>query len=662
MAFFNRSTRKILAKVISVGIAIALVIILIETLESRQETVSSVQGPGEMKGDFLHAMTWIQAPNKLRVDKAKSFSYRGRHWKYLSEALVDLLGFSSKCQEVGPDDRKDVRRSVSVLIILHSSPSQKALRGKIRETWANPEERQKLGVLVRFVMGGPESQIEEKLLQEESEAHGDILVGNFTDTVRATTLKSLLGLRWTFAFCSRIKYIIEARDNTFIWLEKLPKVLQIFKKEKHSQFILGARSNISRVDHNSPSEFYVGSAVLNREYYPPYCSLQAGIVIPFDLAISYYKYTWSTPSLVPFADALIGLTAEAYGWEVRHSNAFSLNHIEPNDACPISSRFTAISPSFYNIPKIWEELKDKTFMKECEDPDMDIIYAGKSANNAKYFETVLRTVKQSSDVTCTDPDVFMLVLIASHPARKTSRDAIRQTWANKGFLSSLSRKVKVLFLIGQPYPPDPALRLSLDEEHGQNGDLLEGNFLDTFKNLTLKHMFGLTWTAKHCNNAKYFLKGDDDVFANLRNILHLLQEMNSHGKGLQELYLGDGGREYRNKNQDKKYHVASEEYSGRVFPQYCVGGGYVLSVDLIDRLLKESLRTPLVSSRDDVFVGILLRRLDVPLIYNDGFHYKMGPTDTCSLRNKEFMVMHVHDDVEKLVKIWLNFVNPNAVC
>eukprot|EP00057_Strongylocentrotus_purpuratus_P031378 XP_784438.2 PREDICTED: UDP-GalNAc:beta-1,3-N-acetylgalactosaminyltransferase 1-like [Strongylocentrotus purpuratus] len=384
--------------------------------------------------------------------------------------------------------------------------------------------------------------------------------------------------------------------------------------------------------------------------------------MPFALAVKHYKHTWSTPTLVPFADALIGLSAEAYGWKVKHSHAFSLEHIGPDDACPLSSRFTAISPIFYNIPTIWEQLHDRMYMKECDNPDLDVIYAGKVADNARYFKTVLKTVKESSEVSCVEQDLFMIVLISSHPARKHSRDTVRGTWANKDFLGSLSKKVKVFFLIGQPDPLNPALRLTLDEEHDQNRDLLEGNFLDTFKNLTLKHMFGLTWTADHCSNAQYFLKGDDDVFANLENIINLLQEMNSHGRGLRELYLGDGGREYRNRDQNSKHHVSSKEYSGRVFPQYCVGGGYVLSMDLVFRVLQEALRTPMLSSRDDVFVGILMKKIQVPLVYNEGFLYTMGPTDTCSLRDKSFMVMHVHDNVEALLKIWRNFLKTDVQC
>ena len=243
MALLNRSTRKIIVKLIGVGIVVIFIIILIETFERDHETVQGSGGEVE----FLHRMTWITPPNKERVDKAKALSYKGRHRKYFSEALVDLFGFSSECHLRDADDMKKGLRSTSVIILLHSSPWRVALRDKIRETWANPEECRRHGVLVRFVMGGPASQDEVELLKEESAKHGDVLVGNFTDTVRATTMKSLLGLRWTLAFCSRIDYVIEASDKTFMWLDKLPKLLRTFKKEKNSKFILGDRSNSSRV-------------------------------------------------------------------------------------------------------------------------------------------------------------------------------------------------------------------------------------------------------------------------------------------------------------------------------------------------------------------------------------------------------------------------------
>ena len=128
MALLNRFTRKIIVKLVGVGIAVILLIVLIETFERDHKTVANFQGSGGEVG-FLHRMTWITPPNKERVDKAKSLSYKGRHRKYFSEALVDLFGFSSECHLRDADDTKKGLRSTSVIILLHSSPFESGTAG-----------------------------------------------------------------------------------------------------------------------------------------------------------------------------------------------------------------------------------------------------------------------------------------------------------------------------------------------------------------------------------------------------------------------------------------------------------------------------------------------------------------------------------------------------
>ena len=40
-------------------------------------------------------------------------------------------------------------------------------------------------------------------------------------------------------------------------------------------------------------------------------------------------------------------------------------------------------------------------------------------------------------------------------------------------------------------------------------------FQDIYYNLTLKTVMGLKWTSIYCNQAKYIMKTDDDIFVNV---------------------------------------------------------------------------------------------------------------------------------------------------
>jgi len=55
-------------------------------------------------------------------------------------------------------------------------------------------------------------------------------------------------------------------------------------------------------------------------------------------------------------------------------------------------------------------------------------------------------------------------------------------------------------------------------------DLVQGNFFDSYKNLTLKAVLGLRWVSQYCRNAPFAIKVDDDTFLNIFEIVRLMKE------------------------------------------------------------------------------------------------------------------------------------------
>ena len=56
--------------------------------------------------------------------------------------------------------------------------------------------------------------------------------------------------------------------------------------------------------------------------------------------------------------------------------------------------------------------------------------------------------------------------------------------------------------------------------HGQ--DILQWDFIDHYRNLTIKSILGLKWASDFCSTAKFVVKLDDDVFFNAANLMSLL--------------------------------------------------------------------------------------------------------------------------------------------
>ncbi|XP_063289359.1 beta-1,3-galactosyltransferase 4 [Pelobates fuscus] len=185
---------------------------------------------------------------------------------------------------------------------------------------------------------------------------------------------------------------------------------------------------------------------------------------------------------------------------------------------------------------------------------------------------------------------FFLILVTSTPSHLNRRDVIRQSWGRLS--TSLT-----LFLMGVPESQDE--KAALVQEAGFHGDIIQAAFADTYRNLTLKTLVGLTWAVETCKNAKFLLKTDDDVFVNTPSLSDFLRVK----KG--PLYLGrvhwhvSPTRETYN-----RHYTSKDEYAGDYFPPYCSGTGYILSQEAAVLILQEQGRVPLLSL-EDVYVGIL---------------------------------------------------------
>ena len=55
-------------------------------------------------------------------------------------------------------------------------------------------------------------------------------------------------------------------------------------------------------------------------------------------------------------------------------------------------------------------------------------------------------------------------------------------------------------------------------------DLVQGNFVDSYKNLTLKAVLGLRWMSQYCSEAPFAIKTDDDTFLNIFEMVRLMRE------------------------------------------------------------------------------------------------------------------------------------------
>lgn len=198
---------------------------------------------------------------------------------------------------------------------------------------------------------------------------------------------------------------------------------------------------------------------------------------------------------------------------------------------------------------------------------------------------------------------ILLVLVHTARGHYMERLAIRNTWAS--IQNYRNWTVCTVFLIGESAPnqDDPQQELELDDENQQYGDLITGNFIDSYRNLTYKHIMGYKWALEHCSNAAFVLKTDDDMFV---DVLHFIdQRVDKKYANAPDIYCYTFTDNKPIRSKSSKWYVTEEEWPESTYPTYCSGWGYGITVNWINKLYLMSSQTQYFWV-DDVFIGILM--------------------------------------------------------
>ena len=154
-----------------------------------------------------------------------------------------------------------------------------------------------------------------------------------------------------------------------------------------------------------------------------------------------------------------------------------------------------------------------------------------------YLENNKHYTSLQSSFNCSKNRITLLVLIKSEPKSIARRKLVRTTWGRYKDIKE-THHFKKLFLIGNVKSKE--LQAFVSEEEKVFGDIIRGDFVDTFYNLSEKAEVGFEWSFKHCS-FEYLLETDDDVFINIPLIL---QKINDQIFPKTDVYLGNVKENY----------------------------------------------------------------------------------------------------------------------
>jgi len=292
-------------------------------------------------------------------------------------------------------------------------------------------------------------------------------------------------------------------------------------------------------------------------------------------------------------------------------------------------------------------------------------------------------------------DIRVLYLVKSSANHFKQRQTIRETWGFQNRFADVP--IRTVFLLGQ-VKDDLYLQGSIENEFQQHKDILQGDFIDTYFNNTIKTAMGLSWAYQQCPRSRFYLFVDDDYYVSTRNLLRFLrnpvnypgylnedvisfddtqqkvsqrrlhQETNADesinvfkSRNLQQLvdfdlpkdvrlfagYMLESARPLRHRSS--KWFVSLEEYPFDRWPPYVTAGSYVLSRAGLMDMYYTSYFTKLFRF-DDIWLALIAKKANLEPFHCPEFHFYRKPY---TVRGYKYVISsHGYSDPEELSRIW----------
>jgi len=275
----------------------------------------------------------------------------------------------------------------------------------------------------------------------------------------------------------------------------------------------------------------------------------------------------------------------------------------------------------------------------------------------------------------------VLFLVKSAMANSDRREVIRKTWGYEKRFSDVP--IRTVFLLGHA-PHDVRLQALIEAESQQHGDIVQGNFIDTYFNNTVKTAMGLRWAVETCPKSRFYMFVDDDYYVSTRNLLRYLRNPLNYPGYLQEdvisfdendmknkfqqsgrhlnqlvdfdlpedvrLYTGfvfSSSRPHRHKSS--KWFVDLEEYPYDFWPPYVTAGAYVLSRDALVDMYFTSYYTKMFRF-DDIWLGLVARKAGLDPFHSKDFHFYPQPYTVTAY--KYVVASHGFSQPSELFRVW----------
>lgn len=230
-------------------------------------------------------------------------------------------------------------------------------------------------------------------------------------------------------------------------------------------------------------------------------------------------------------------------------------------------------------------------------------FRGSNLLDIESFEYV---IKEDCDAS------FLVWIVTSYAGDATPRSALRRAYPDSELKAYGIRRVFLLALLPNDVQAKTRVTQSaIVDESKRHRDVVQGNFIEAYKNLTYKHVMGLKWATESCRNVSYLMKMDHDIVLNLYKIIDVVKASGIPGNTMMGYVLKNMTpiREPLN-----KWFVTRSEYPSDSYPDFLSGWLYITSLKTARALTNAAQMARKYFWIDDLFLtGIIRRELDVRL-------------------------------------------------
>lgn len=249
---------------------------------------------------------------------------------------------------------------------------------------------------------------------------------------------------------------------------------------------------------------------------------------------------------------------------------------------------------------------------------------------------------------CNNNTKLIMALVHTAPGHYAKRQAIRDTWA---------KMIPTLFFMGLPESNITQNNVVLENQ--LYSDIVQGDFIDCYRNLTYKHVMVLKWTLYYCPCARYLLKTDDDTLVNAPYLLeilnHRLSPLGARNLLMCQLMLSSMvKRSYRS-----KWRVSYSEYPNRWYPIYCRGWVIMYSPDVIYKLYTEAQVSPYFWIDDVHITGTIADKQNIT--QTDLGELAVDESDVQGDKNisRKFLFCLLTEADQSMRKFWNTLLQPD---